>query len=190
MHRAGIDVRVDLAPAVQINGWIPRPATGFQVKKTSMPGAKILKEMRPHYIVRDVIADLAARSGAYIIVSSEDVTDKALTNRRAAMREAVRGVAGSDALGLDFYDSRRLATWTQDHLGVILWVRERIGRVLKGWRPFGPWADVSEEASGEYLSDEMLRIHLPTINASLVCRSQRVGDLPSVVKQPYRAACR
>jgi hypothetical protein len=86
----------------------------------------------------------------------------ALTNRIAAMREAVKGLPDSDALLLDFYDRRRLATWTQDHPGVILWVRERVGRVLKGWRPFGPRADVSEEASGEYIPDEKLRIHLPT----------------------------
>jgi hypothetical protein len=158
----GIDVRVDLAPAAQISGWIPRVATGFQVKKTKMPRSEILKEMRPRNTVRDVIQDLAARSGAYIIVSSEDCTDKALTNRRAAMRDAVWDAAGSSVLALDFYDCRRLATWTQDHPGVVLWVRERIGRVLEGWRPFGPWADVSEEASGEYLSDERLRIHLPT----------------------------
>jgi hypothetical protein len=158
----GIDVRAEFDAPVQALGWIPRPATGFQVKKTSMPRAEIFKEMRPENAVREVIADLVARSGAYVIVSSEDVTDKALRNRRAAMREAVKGLPGSDALLLDFYDRRRIATWTQDHPGVILWVIEKVGRVLKGWHPFGPWADVSEEASGEYIPDEKLRIHLPT----------------------------
>lgn len=159
---AGIDIRVGLAATLQINGWIPRPATGFQVKKKSMPRMETLKEMRPNDVVRDVIADLAARSGAYIIVSSEDTTDKALRNRRAAMREAVQDLAGSEALVVDFYDRQRLATWTKDHPGVLLWVRQKIGRPLARWQPFGPWADVSEEVSGEYLLDEKLRIHLPT----------------------------
>ena len=37
----GIDVRVELPAAVQIEGWVPRPATGFQVKKQKMPRMKI-----------------------------------------------------------------------------------------------------------------------------------------------------
>ena len=41
---AGIDIRVGLAATLQINGWIPRPATGFQVKKKSMPRMETLKE--------------------------------------------------------------------------------------------------------------------------------------------------
>src|ERR1039457_5054462 len=48
----GLDVSVELPATTQIGGWVPRPATGFQVKKHEMPRGKILKEMRPSGVVR------------------------------------------------------------------------------------------------------------------------------------------
>src|SRR4030095_6907215 len=48
----GLDVRVALAPGTNIDGFIPKAHTGFQVKKQDMPSAAIIKEMRPKGIVR------------------------------------------------------------------------------------------------------------------------------------------
>jgi hypothetical protein len=155
----GLDVSVELPATTQIEGWVPRPVTGFQSKKQKMPRGEILEEMRPSGVVRPVIRELADCSGAYIIVSSESTSDQALRNRLNAMKEAVSDLANASALALDFYDRRRLATWVGDHPGRALWVRERIGKPLVGWRPYGAWADISEEVSGEYLSDDKLRIH-------------------------------
>src|SRR5580698_6068218 len=44
----GIDVRVALPPGSVINGFVQRPATGFQVKRQDMPRAEILDEMHPN----------------------------------------------------------------------------------------------------------------------------------------------
>lgn len=44
---AGIDVRVALPPSVEIQGFIPRPETGFQVKADDIPPAKVESEMCP-----------------------------------------------------------------------------------------------------------------------------------------------
>jgi hypothetical protein len=68
-------------------------------------------------------------------------------------------MANADALTEAFYDSGKVATWVRDHSGLVLWVREKIGKPLVGWRPYGAWADVSEEVSSEYLFDGKLRIH-------------------------------
>jgi hypothetical protein len=156
---AGLDVRVDLGSDAEIDGFIPRPQTGFQVKKPDMPPAQILKEMRPHGAVRSVICDLANKRGAYIIVSSSASTsDLALGKRRKAMAEALHDVRGADALAFDFYDRTRLATWVRDHAGLILWVKERIGRAVQGWSSYGPWAYAPEGVSGEYLLDDTIRI--------------------------------
>ena len=154
----GIDVRVALPPGSQIDGFVPRAATGFQAKKQDMPRAEILDEMRPKGVIRPSIQDLADQSGAYIIVSSEGSTaDSALTSRRDAMRDAMAGVQNADALALDFYDRTRIATWVRSHDGLIPWVRTLVGRAIPGWHSYGPWAPVS--ASAEYLLDEKLRIH-------------------------------
>src|ERR1700730_2436454 len=79
----GLDVRVALPPGTAITGFIPKAATGFQAKKSDMPRAAILDEMKPDGIVRPSIAELAAASGAHIIVSANGSTsDTALTRRR------------------------------------------------------------------------------------------------------------
>jgi hypothetical protein len=155
----GIDVRVDLPDSVSICGYIPRPQTGFQVKKPDMPRHKVPPEMRPKGKPRQVIQELASLSGAYVIVSGKaDATDSRLTELRAAMRDAVADVANADALELDFYDRDRLARWVREHHGLIAWVRERIADPIQGWQPYGDWSKSRAEGSA-YLLDETARLH-------------------------------
>src|SRR6266404_2445508 len=47
----GLDLRVALPPGTKIEGFIPRAATGFQVKKPDMPPSEIPKEMKPKGVV-------------------------------------------------------------------------------------------------------------------------------------------
>ncbi len=157
----GLDVRVALQAGPPIDGYIPRLSTGFQVKTPDMPRAAILAEMRPAGAIRPVIQELADEAGAYIIVSSHGSTaDIALRNRRGAMREALTGVANAAQLHTDFYDRTRLASWVRQHPGLITWVKEKVGRALVGWRPYGPWSGAAEGVEAEYLLDDKLRLHL------------------------------
>src|SRR5690606_20332807 len=136
----GVDVRTDLGTAA-IKGYIPHPQTGFQVKAEDMPRGDILKEMRPGGKLRQSIIELGKATGAYVIVSSKgSVSDTSLTKRRNAMAEAIAGDPTIAALHLDFYDRRRVATWVNQHPGLIPWVRSRIGMPLSGWRPFEDWS--------------------------------------------------
>ena len=70
----GLDVRVALPPGCTISGFIRRASTGFQVKCQDLPPSAILKEMQPHGVLRASISELAAVSGAYVIVSSQGST--------------------------------------------------------------------------------------------------------------------
>jgi len=155
----GLDVRVALASTTNIEGFVPRPNTGFQVKKQDMPRKAILDEMKPRGILRPVIVELANASGAYVIVSSTGSTsDSALKNRKQAMLEALKGVAGAASLALDFYDRGRIATWVRDHAGVIPWVRSRIGKAIPGWQGYGSWSHAPEGVEPAYLVDDAARI--------------------------------
>lgn len=157
----GLDVRVALISGEPIDSFIPRNSVGFQVKTPDMPRTEILAEMRPAGTIRPVIQELADEGGAYIIVSSKGSTaDSALRKRRDALREALDGVANADQLHTDFYDRTRLATWVRRHPGLITWVKERVGKALAGWRPYGPWSGIAESADAEYLLDDKLRLHL------------------------------
>ena len=157
----GLDVRVALPAGTSVDGFIPKPDTGFQVKKPDMPRGEILEEMKPKPKgdLRTVIVELAKASGAYIIVSATGSTaDSALKSRRDAMAEAVKGISDADKLTLDFYDRNRVATWVRDHAGLIPWVRSRIGKAIPGWRAYGSWSYRPEGADAAYLVDAAARI--------------------------------
>ncbi|MCK1354230.1 hypothetical protein IVB56_25015 [Bradyrhizobium sp. CW7] len=155
----GLDVRVALAPGTHIEGFVPRAATGFQVKKPDMPAAEIIKEMKPKGVLRPVIEELAASSGAYVIVSSNGSTsDSALKSRRKAMADAMRDCPDAAKLHLEFYDRNRVASWVRDHAGLIPWVRSRIGRAFRGWQSYGGWSPVPAGADNTYLLDDKARI--------------------------------
>jgi hypothetical protein len=155
----GIDVRVDLPADTEIRGFIPRPATGFQVKAEDMPAKKIDGEMRPGGALRPSMSALAAQKGSYIIVSSKgSVSDTALTDRRDAMRAAVNDDPNAAQLHLDFYDRNRLASWVRSHPDLIPWVREKAGRRIVGWHSYGAWATPAESLTAEFLTDGAIRI--------------------------------
>ena len=117
-----------------------------------MPKAEILKEMRPKGVLREEIKELIHANGAYIIVSSSgSTTDTALKNRIEAMKEAVADEANHEKLHLDFFDQGRVATWVRSHSSLILWVRNKIGRPLIGWRPYENWANTPGGVEEEYL---------------------------------------
>jgi hypothetical protein len=159
----GIDVRVALSPGSIIDGFIPRPMTGFQIKHEDLSASEVVAEMRPKGVLRASIEELAQHGGAYVIVSAQGSTaDTALSSRRNAMRDAVAGVSNADALVLDFFDRTRVATWLRTHEGLVPWVRALAGRAMQGWQSYGPWAPESDR---EYLVDDKLRLHYPRQDA-------------------------
>jgi hypothetical protein len=183
----GVDVRVDLPKRTTVQGFVPRVATGFQVKKSDMTPSEISGEMRPHGKVRSVIRDLATRSGAYIIVSSKgSVTDSALRRRREAMSAAVKGIKNRGLLALDFYDRGRVATWLRDHPGLIPWVRQKLGKTVRGWRSYGAWANPAERESAPYLLDDTLRIRTGKKTAGSVSAAEGLNRIRGALREPRK----
>lgn len=156
----GVDVRVELTTTLSEDSFIPRLKTGFQVKKPDMPRAAIIKEMRQNGVLRQIIKDLADDEGAYIIVSSQSSTsDSALTSRKKAMQEALFDCSCSSNLKVDFYDRERIAGWVRSHPSLILWVRDKIGRSIQGWKAYGNWANSPGGVEDEYMLDGHIRLH-------------------------------
>lgn len=176
----GIDVRVSLPEGALLSGYVPAPATGFQVKAQDMPRQDILDEMSPDGVLRESIAELAAKRGAYIIVSSQgSLADTALTDRRNAMLAALDGTVPPGSLTVDFYDRHRLASWVNQHPGLVPWVRERVARPLSGWRPFGDWSSSPASLSAPYLLDDAVRLVSPSFRAT---EGLGVGDGVSALR--------
>jgi hypothetical protein len=156
----GIDVKVELTHVLHEDNFIPRSITGFQVKKPDMPRASILKEMQSGGKIKQVIKDLADASGAYIIVSSQGSTsDLALKSRRDAMKEALSGYPNAAKIKVDFYDRERIAGWVRNYPSLILWIRDKIGKPIQGWRSYGNWARSFMGDRDQYLLDGNIRLH-------------------------------
>jgi hypothetical protein len=151
-----------------------------------MPRGTICKEMAPDDVVRSSITELANIGGAYIIVSSKgSISDKSLKNRKAAMAEAVEALPSASSLTLDFYDCRRIASWVNQHAGLVPWVREKLGLPLSGWRPFEDWSSSPASEDAPYLLDEQIRLIGPSIsNAEGLNAEQALSKLRGILAKP------
>ncbi|PEC20553.1 hypothetical protein [Bacillus cereus] len=159
----GIDVRVNLDSPIHTDNFIPRSKTGFQVRKPNMQRSSIINEMKPNGELRQIIKDLINTNGAYIIVSSQGSTaDSALANRKNAMLEALDGYPNATNLKIDFYDRERVASWVRSHPSLILWVREKIGRPVQGWKTYGHFSNPSIGIEEEYIIDGHIRLYSRT----------------------------
>lgn len=129
----GLDVSVTAINCLINPDYVPKANTGFQVKKNSMGKAACKKEMLDKGTVKPIIAELASKQGAYIIVSGAvSCTDKMLKERLEGMKTAIGSLASKDDLKLDFYGSDRIAAWLRKHPGVSLWARHKLGNSLSG----------------------------------------------------------
>ena len=154
----GLDVRVD-ASETKGDGYVPKPITGFQVKKYDLIPSKIKGEMTLNGVLRPSIIELEAQNGAYVIVSgSANATQSKLNKRIAAMDEAVKTYSNKNNLTLDYYDSGRVASWVRNYPGMIIWVRNKIGEALSGWMSYENWANPGGGTDEEYLIDDRMRI--------------------------------
>lgn len=184
----GIDVRVDLGNA-QIEGYVPRPQTGFQSKAEDMPESSIRDEMRPNGKLRQSILELGKAGGAYVIVSSKsNVSDIFLTKRKNAMAAAIADESEASGLHLDFYDRQKLTSWINQHPGLIPWVRERVGLPLSGWRPFEDWSSSPETLDKPYLLDNHIRLYSSSHeNSSGMDGTSGINKIREILKKPKGA---
>lgn len=182
----GIDVRVATTADMPAASALARRNVGFQVKAEDMPRSKVFSEMYSGGVLRASIRELADISGAYIIVSSKgSVSYSALRERRRAMSDAIADLPNANDLYLDFYDRNRIATWVRVYPEIVAWVRERIGRPLSGWRPYGDWAGSNEGIEGAYLVDDSLRIQGPKLSGQNVSVVEGVNRLRSILSSEH-----
>ncbi len=182
----GLDVVVRDVVSPPASRNVPRSNTGFQVKKSDMPWGRIQEEMRPKKVLRPSIKALIEDKGAYIIVSSGDsVTDSMLSERKDAMREAVKGEDNHEDLHLNFLDRGRVATWVRSHPSLAVWVCNKIGSPIKGWQPYDNWANAPGGLEEKYLRDDSLRLHdLETPRDKDQSAADGLGKIRSILADP------
>ena len=176
----GVDASIAWQGVPKADEWLPRRVTVFQCKAEVMGPKALAREMCPGGIARPVFESLARRRGAYVIFSTDDPTTLGLQRRLEAMREALIDVAGNARLLIDFYGADKIARWTNQHLGVAIWLIGQTGRSVGGWRPLGNW---SAPGSGDapYLVDESRRVAVDGMDVDVsfaIARMRQVLSAP------------
>jgi len=158
----GVDVLVETTKSAHLD-FVPKPTCIFQTKATEITPAQAAAEMAPSRVLRNALREVFEAGGAYVMVASRSsVTHTRLQERLKAMQKAAESVPGS-ASQVHFYDRDRLSSWVAKYPGVALWVRDRLGQPLAGWKPFGAWAN-SKVTGKDYVMDDAARV---------VCRTSR-----------------
>ena len=183
----GLDVVVQTGQLPDTDGYVPRPESGFQVKATKMSPADIKKEMMPNGALRPSIISLAETNGAYIIAGSrDDLSDRMLEARLDTMVEAASSIENNrQHLTVYFYDSNRIASWTKNHPAIVLWVRQKVNRELRGWKPYGNWANSPDGVVDTYLiNDDVRLIDTESQDGRQITIKQGIDRLRGKLHQP------
>jgi hypothetical protein len=184
----GLDVVVQSEESPSNKGYVPRPVTGYQVKKSDMPRGKILAEMKPKGALRGEIVNLIKENGAYIIVSAASTSNSALRNRKVAMQAAVADIDNHEMLYLDFYDRGCIASWVRSHASLILWVRDKIGQPIIGWHGYANWSNPEVGVDEVYLFDDSLRLQdLTTRKSNELMVKDGLETLCNILSKPSSA---
>ncbi len=179
----GVDVLVDCPSPLWEPDFVKTSHTVFQVKAESFPPSKIKEEMAPDGTLRPAIAELQETRGSYIIVSTkDDDTYLALKPRRDAIHNCLSDHGLGTSVQSDFYDSRRLADWVEQHPQIAAWLRHKIGEPIKGWRPYGAWAYDEHDLEAEYLIDDQVRVFVPNADEGW-CIEDAIAQMRQELKQ-------
>ncbi len=159
----GVDVEVVSAGVRRHFDFVPRDHVIFQVKAEVFPPAKIGGEMKPRGELRASLIELGNAGGAYIIASTkDDCALPAISGRHKAMEESLTELEEDKRPRIFFYDSRKLADWTECHPSVALWVKTQLGINTSGWQPYGPWAHLETDVDSSFIIDEKSKIYEPS----------------------------
>ena len=184
----GLDVECRFEDARFRGDFVPRARTGFQVKKPAMPPSKISGEMSPKGLLRPIFAELAANNGSYVIVSlDDDPTGKSATRRHDAMGEQLAPVYSLGDMHSDFYGRTELTNWLRQHPAVQLWVRDRLGIPLVGWKPLGRWTNTPPSDTDELICEPGLAIVLPGNDANKLDIRRGIEGIRNLVRTSDKA---
>ena len=153
----GFDVFSNDPDGPSLSEMLNASKVGVQVKAELFIPSRIPDEMAPGGVIRETIRELNAVEGIYAIASTkDDCSFSMLESREAKMKEVV-AQHELTAVGVKFLDVRRMASWCEQFPEIVLWVKEKAGITVAGWKPFGSWSRRGN-ADAKFLSDDRLRV--------------------------------
>jgi hypothetical protein len=157
MGDEGEDGRIEWAGGPEHTRFLSSRLVLFQVKATDMSPAKCAAEMREKDgSIKPQIGAAIDKGGTYVIFCNRPSTQANIDRRIAKMRQTLEsaGVANPGAVKLEFWDSNKIADWSNSHYPVALWLIERVrsGGVLP-FQSLESWASEKNVADFRFVAD-------------------------------------
>lgn len=184
----GIDIQVQVPVDLLKAGFLVRPDTVFQAKKSKMPKSAIEKEMGTGKALSSIISEQARKQGSYIIVSlGDDCSPSGKANRLKAMRDAVKDDPNKGNLHLDFYDRSKLIQWLRQHPSVMLWTKGKLGQGYSGWQPYGAWSNPPQGVTDTLISAPGVTIILPSEKGQKLKIDEAISPMRALIRSTNKA---
>ena len=184
----GLDVDCHVLNGEFRGDFVPRAWTGIQVKKPSMPPGAIADEMSPKGQLRPVFRDLARANGCYIIASLDDDPGRtALSNRYKEMDKQIGPTRDLGDLQIAFYGRNEIVQWLRGFPSVQLWVREKLGIPLEGWKQHGRWTRVPPHDDDQLISRKGISVVLPERRGEKLEIEQGIDGIRELVRTSDKA---
>jgi len=176
----GEDGRIQWEKGPDRTDYLPTRICLFQCKATDMPPSKCRKEIRASDgSLKRAVRDVLSSGGTYIMFCNRAYNGRQISQRIEAISQVVAEANGGSnrPTNVDFYDGNKVRDWVNGHPAVALWVLEKAGRPLAGFRTWRNWSGDEQMASYRFIESEHgstvateLRAHLayPRRTARLV----------------------
>ena len=102
-------------------------------------------------------------------------------------KRQIESVNNLGDLRTEFYGRADLANWLRQHPGVGLWVRERLGLPLDGWRPFGRWSKTPLRDKDTLICEAGVVIALPEKHSKKLDIPQGIDGIRQLVRDSGKA---
>jgi hypothetical protein len=144
----GEDGSISWTGGAESTPYIPAPFTVFQSKAQDLAEAIVKKEVlaKPGKgklpTLNDAVAEVLAKSGAYIIFCRQPMTGAKRKKLQNAIVDSINstGTNPKAAAAIEVYDANLIADWVNSHPAVALWLASvRAGRNLAGFQTHEAW---------------------------------------------------
>ena len=152
----GDDGRVSWTGGPSETNWLPSRFVIFQAKKGKTTPTGLKKEVwkkssnKAAPELSEAVEEVLQHGGSYIVVTATPVVGTKVTNRITKIREGITEAGGNPSLlsAIEIYDSNKIASWTNVHPSVALWLNSLLREFnLQGFQSYEDWgkaSDVSE----------------------------------------------
>ena len=156
---AGEDGRISWEGGPERTPFLPSRLCQFQLKAGSVSPVVAARDViATGGAVKSMVRAVLDDGGHYIMLSARPYTQKQIQARKNRIRQALRraGLAIADDR-VDFRDADQIATWTNHHPSVALWVLERTQPGTIGpFRSWNHWAGHADHDRSPWVEDERL----------------------------------